>query len=203
MIVDIRHRTGDDRTFLTAVNSLLARLVVEFEPERVFAIRLSKWFDHKWLGYSGIGRVSFPGSAPGIAVPYGFPRADTALDEHSQSKLTLPPFNPKQVIGEVHWGRNDDCTYSKVLRPAPVHRRILEHSSANLHRRIRDRWPSAIFLWFSSNTATNGHGSVMVYVTTTESQSSWYASFSQSRGWRIDRVKGTRKEIVQRWFPLG
>jgi hypothetical protein len=49
MIVEIRPQPADDKKFLTAVNGLLARLVSEFAPERVCAIRLNMWFDHKWL----------------------------------------------------------------------------------------------------------------------------------------------------------
>jgi hypothetical protein len=194
MIVEIRPRHADDRTFLLAVNGLVARLVNEFEPERICAVRLNKWFDHKWLGYSGKGRVAFP---------YGYPYVDTALDEHYQKELTLPPFNPKQVITESHWERNREHHYSRLAKPKPVHRRILEHSSANLHRRIGDRWSSAVFMWFSSNTASNEHGCVMVYVVTPQLQSTWYASFTKTRGWRVNRVKGIAKERVQEWFPLG
>jgi hypothetical protein len=194
MIVEIRPRLADDRTFLTALNGLLARLVSVFEPERVCAIRLNKWFDHKWLGYSGKGRVDFP---------YGYPYIETALDEQFQSKLTLPPFNPKQVIAEFHWAKNQGHNYSKVTKPDYAHRRIIEHSSSNLHRRISDRWSSVVFMWFSSNTASNEHGSVMVYVLTPQVQSTWYASFKESGGWRVDRVKGMPKEKLQEWFPLG
>jgi hypothetical protein len=194
MIVEIPPRPADDRTFLMVVNGLLARLVNEFEPERVCAIRLNKWFDHKWLGYSGKGRVDFP---------YGYPNVDTALDEHFQQKLTFPPFNPKQVVAESHWAKSQDRSYSRLAKPTRVHRRILEHSSANLHRRISDRWPSAVLMWFSSNTAPNEHGCVMVYVVTSQVQSTWYASFTKAGGWRVDRVKGMAKERVQQWFPLG
>lgn len=194
MIVEIRPRPADDKRFLTALNGLLARLVSEFEPERVCAIRLNKWFDHKWLGYSGKGRVDFPN---------GYPWIETALDEQFQSKLTLPPFNPKQVIAECHWRKDQDRNYLRLARPGHVHRRVLEHSSANLHRRISDRWPSAVLMWFSSNTASNEHGSVMVYVITPQAWSTWYASFKQAGDWRVDRVKGIQKEKVQQWFPLG
>ena len=192
MIVEIRPQPYDDRTFLTAVSGLLASLVKQFGPDRVCAIRLNKWFDHKWLGYSGKGRVNFP---------YGYPYIDTALDEHFQQKLTLPPFNPKQVVAEHHWRRTGKG-YSRLAQPKPVHPRILEHSSANLHRRISDRWASVVFMWFSSNTASNEQGSVMVYTLTTQGQWTWYASCARARGWRIDRVKGTTREEVQQWFPL-
>jgi len=192
MIVAIRRQPFDDRTFLTAVSGLLARLVNDFEPDQVCAIRLSKWFDHKWLGYSGRGRVAFP---------YGYPHIDIALDEHFQDKITLPPFNPKQVTAEYHW-RKTATGYTRLRQPDLVHRRVLEHSSANLHRRISSRWPSIVLMWFSSNTGSNEQGSVMVYALTRYAQSIWYASFARRGGWRVDRVKGVRKEKVQEWFPL-
>lgn len=191
----VKPSPSDHRTFLAAVNELLARLVSEYQPEKLFAIRLSKWFDHKWLRYSGKGRVHFPS---------GYPFIDTALDKHSQSKLTLPPFNPKQVTTEQHWQRRDDKGYARCSpRGNWVHRRVLEHSSSNLHRRVRERWSSAVLFWFSSNTVQNQHGSVMVYVVLPELESTWYASFRQATSWHVERVKGIDKEEVQRWFPLG
>ncbi len=192
MIVEIKKQPGDAEVFLTSVNGLLARLVRDYEPDRVFAVRLNKWFDHKWLGYSGKGRVNFD----------GYPYIDTALDTHWQSKLTLPPFNPKQVVDELHWHRLADQSYQRSTDADWVHRRVLESSSANLHRRVADRWPSAVLLWMSSNTAVNKRGSVMVYVVG-PAQSIWYSSFTESSGWRVDQVKGIAREAVQEWFPLG
>ncbi len=193
MIVEIPRHQGDDALFLTAVNGLLARLVHDFVPDWAFAIRLNKWFDHKWLEYSGKGRVHFD----------GYPLIDTALDAQSQTRLTLPPFNPKQITDELHWHREEDRTYTRPTKRDWVHRRVLGHSSSNLHRRVADRWESAVLLWVSSNTATNKRGSVMVYVVNSRGQSTWYSSFSESTGWHVERVKGIAKEVVQEWFPLG
>ena len=86
MIVEIPTKNGDNNKFLAAVSSLIATMVAEKEPNDLYVTRINKWFDHKWLGYSGKGRVKFE----------GFPPIDTALDAIWQDKLTFPPFNPKR-----------------------------------------------------------------------------------------------------------
>ena len=69
MIVNIPPKSSDDPAFLTALNGLLANLVDAYRPGEVHFIRIDRWFDHKWLRYSGKGRVGFHGW-----------RIDTALD---------------------------------------------------------------------------------------------------------------------------
>lgn len=188
MIVEIPRKDGDCAVFLTALNSLIATLVAELRPEDVYVTRIKKWFDHKWLGYSGKGRVRFDGFAP----------IDTALDPHWQDKLTFPPFNPKQVGHQLFWRRHGDGSYGGIDNPRWIHRRLLQSSAENLNNRVAEFSESGLFVWFTSDTEVNAHGSVMVYRVDRDSASGWYASFRRDNDWVVDRTKGIDKKTVRR-----
>jgi hypothetical protein len=194
MIVNIPAKEGDNDSFLAALNGLVATLVKEYSPEHVYVIRIKKWFDHKWLRYSGKGRVEFKD---------GLPLTDTALDVFWQEKLTFPPFNPKQIGMQLYWKRLEDGTYGGTDHPRRIHKRRFQSSSWNLHNRVSAFCTSGIFVWFSSNTENNTHGCIMVYVFSEKGDLTWYASLKAETNWKIDRIKGIKKEVVQSWFPLG
>src|SRR5258708_6745926 len=89
-------------------------------------VRVRNWFDHKWLRFSGIGRVKFEDvklSAPGAA-----------LEPLSQDKLTFPPFTPRRIVSETHFTRDEAGESTGRIHP-----RRLQHSSGNLQRRVADR----------------------------------------------------------------
>ena len=192
MIVDIPQKDGDDSQFLTAMDSLIATMVAQRQPEDLYVTRINKWFDHKWLGFSGKGRVKFE----------GFPPIDTALDAIWREKLTFPPFNPKQIGQQLYWHRRDDGGYGGTDDPKWIYKWQLQPSADNLNRRVADFSGSGLFVWFTSNTATNDHGSIMVYQTHDGEVWAWYASFRQKNGWVVDRTRGIDKKSVEQWFPI-
>jgi len=192
MILDIPYQDRDDEAFLTAICSLIATIVQDKEPNTVYVTRINKWFDHKWLRYSGRGRVKFEGS----------PFTDTALDAMWQDQLTFPPFNPKQIGDQLHWERESDGTYSGTGNPRWIHKYKLRSSASNLNNRVSDFADSGLFVWFTSNTKTNAHGSIMVYLVSGDEADAWYSSFKQQDGWAIDKVKGANRELVRQWFPI-
>jgi hypothetical protein len=192
MIVDIPYKQGDDKKYLAAVCSLVATLVKEHKPKHLYVTRINKWFDHKWLRYSGMGRVAF----------YGSPLADTALDALWQDQLTFPPFNPKQIRQQLYWERESDGSYAGSGEPRWIHKRRLRQSADNLNYRVADFTESGIFVWFTSNTEKNMHGSILVYSVNAGETSAWYCSFKQEVGWAIDKVKGIDKAQVEKWFPI-
>jgi len=50
----------DDPTFISSVNCLTYGLVSrQGAPNELWIIPIDNWFDHKWLRFSGIGRVDF------------------------------------------------------------------------------------------------------------------------------------------------
>jgi hypothetical protein len=71
-----------------------------------------------------------------------------------------------------------------------VHRTARGHSARNLHCRVADFSQSAVFVWFSSNSAANRQGSVMVYTAFIGNVTAWYAALRFDRTWRLGQVKG-------------
>ena len=193
MVVDIPVANDDDRVFMANLNGLVARLAAEDEPEVVYAIRVNKWFDHKWLRFSGKGRVAFD---------YGYGDRDTALDSKWQENLTFPPFNPKQVTDQVSWSHSAEG-YRKTEVENPLHKPERRHSASNLQNRVSRFTKSGLFVWFSGSTKSNERASVMVYRISDSTETAWYASLGGEHGWKVDRVKGIDRDTVQGWFPLG
>jgi hypothetical protein len=152
-------------------------------------VEVDNWFDHKWLDFSGIGRVGFFESFR-LEI-------DTAHDEFRQDKTTLPPFSPKRVIEQHYFVRDQKGFYSPSTRIARVHGKELRPSSVNLHQRIVDHAESALLLWFSSNTKVNRRGSIMVYEVNGSVVNTWYAGLDKETEWRVLKTKGiTRQQIT-------
>jgi len=193
MIIDLEYEDGDNKKYLAGISSLIATLVKENEPKNLYVTRINKWFDHKWLKYSGKGRVKFEGS----------PFIDTSLDAFWRDKLTFPPFNPKQIGEQFYWSRNSDGTYSAGEKePRWIYKRELRSSADNLNKRVTDFTESGLFVWFTSFTEKNMHGSLMVYLVKNDDVMAWYASMKNDNHWTIDKTKGINKKLVEEWFPF-
>jgi hypothetical protein len=148
------------------------------------------------LNYSGIGRKKWTSDG---AVSF----IDTVIEPMWREKMTFPPFNPKQIGDQHHWVRNEDGTYSGGKEePRWVHKRQLKPSSSNLQNRVADFTDSGLFVWFTSNTEVNMHGSVMVYIVDNKNVSAWYASFKKETDWKVEKTKGIDKASVEMWFPI-
>jgi hypothetical protein len=153
-------------------------------------VRIANWFDHKWLRYSGIGRVAFDG---GLLI-------HTALDEFRQEQITFPPFTPNRVVTQHYLCRTTRGDFEEQAPAELVHRAERAHSAKNLHRRIADISRSAVFLWFSSRSASNGRGSVMAYSVGSQGVDAWYAGLRYDTGWRLGQVKGVSRPEVEAYL---
>src|SRR5262245_21069753 len=105
MIVNVSPKPGDDPSYLASLCGMLAALVEQHRPEVVHLVRVDNWFDHKWLRFSGIGRVAFE---------RGHPKIDTALDAMWQTELTFPPFSPGRVVNEESFRRESSSRYART-----------------------------------------------------------------------------------------
>ena len=57
------HSGGNDASEFLALVTRAVSGELEAEPvQEVFMIRIDNWFDHKWLNFSGIGRVPLDGT---------------------------------------------------------------------------------------------------------------------------------------------
>jgi hypothetical protein len=183
MSITIAPDEADDPVFIGIIQRTISRLDQDNHPDEVFVIEIKNWFDHKWLKFSGIGRVPFQrlDSQPQVA-----------LAPISREKITFPPFTPNRILREQRWA------YDTSKRRRPVHRtRRHEHSSWNLQRRVTQFANSALFVWFSSGTRSNDRASLMVYQVTGECCTTWYASFRKTKSWRLERTKGIPQESLE------
>ena len=187
-------KQNDDPQFVELVKQVISACVNESVPNKVFVIKIDNWFDHKWLGFSGKGRVGF-----GFFMDF-LVDMDTALDEFRQDQITLPPFSPRRVIEEDFFLRDKNGGYSSCNPRPYVHQRKLASSSENLHKRIVDRFDSAILVWFSSNTKQNQRGSIMVYEVKESYVYSWYAGLAKKATWSVMQTKGITPEQVESMF---
>ena len=125
-----------------------------------------RWFDHKWLGYSGIARVAFD----------GLRGKDTALDAVWREKLTFPPFNPNRVLEQISFERINNA-YRRNFNARTIHGPLRSHSAGNLQNRVAEFTQSGLFVWFSSDTRLLDQASVMSYAVEGGTIQSWFASF--------------------------
>jgi hypothetical protein len=169
----------DDTAFLNCVDRIIAALIERHAPEEFYLVRIANWFDHKRLRFSGIGRVPYQGLS-----------IRTALDEFSQERLTFPPFTPNRVGTQHYFNSDHDGRYHEQPPVRLVHRSARGHSARNLHCRVADFSRSAVFVWFSSNSAANRQGGVMAYSTFSGQVTAWYAALGFDRTSRLGRVKG-------------
>ena len=180
----IKSDTTDDPVFISLIERITVRLFAQGDSDEVFIIEIKNWFDHKWLKFSGIGRV-----------PFNYVLDDhpqVALDEFFQDKITFPPFTPNRILRQ-QWHPAESFKTGR----APVHDTVnRQHSSWNLQKRVTQYAPSGLFVWFSSGTKANDRGSLMVYQAQAGSVSAWYASFRKADGWVLHRTKEISRGVM-------
>ena len=188
----VAERTSADAPgFVDSVDRVAAGLVFRYRPRLVCIVRIRRWFDHRWLRFSGKGRVFFDPPWPS--------HVGVSLDELHQEQLTFPPFAPARVETEQHWERASDGDYARAVERFRVHRVERQHSSSNLQRRVAYLTDSALFVWFSSTSAKDTRGSMLVYIVNDGRTIPWFASMkSAPAGWMLGEVKGLgRAEVVE------
>jgi len=133
---------GDSAEFMKKVQALVVGVARDYEPARLYVIRIDNWFGPKWVHFAGkvsVGKHFYAGI--------------------HKVTLHVPPFVPHRVVAErVFAGPNYDET---VARP-PLH--IECASMLALSRRIADVDKEAAFVWFSGQSEVQKRGSIMVYI---------------------------------------
>jgi hypothetical protein len=166
----------DDPAFVRVATSILDCVVAQCTPQIVVGIQIDNWFDHKWLKFSG--KVH---GALGIW----------------RKELMIPPFNPNRVKSQTVYRLGERGEYEEIEAPL-LH--IVQPSSANLNRQLKQATDSGVFAWWTSNTVAHGKGSVMVYTHIGKETSSWFASFERGPEWRISKTKGISVEVIKRFM---
>jgi hypothetical protein len=189
MPLEVATGTTDDPQFISLLNNLLRGLTEKEAYQELWIIQIDNWFDHKWLRFSGIGKVPF-------RFPAFMKRDDGALDEFYQEKVTFPPFTPNRVLGQWSFVRVDEHYTEAPLRVLP-HPCEKQPSETNLHRRVQEFSGSACFVWYSARTLANGRGSVMVYTIAADRVETWFAALDRKPGWKLNATKGASRDDAQ------
>lgn len=171
---------GDSTEFMKKVQAFVVNVARDYEPARLYLIRVDNWFGPKWIHFAGkvsVGKHFYSGI--------------------HKVTLHVPPFVPHRVVAErVFAGPDFDET---VARP-PLH--IECASMMALKRRIADVDSEAAFVWFSGQSEVQKRGSVMVYLpiastpTTNHRRErrrsgSFYIGFSlRETGWEPAMLRG-------------
>jgi len=182
VILDVRRKRmklkstqSDDPAFVRLVASILNSAVAESTPDIVTVIQIKNWFDKKWLKFSGKVLGAF-----GIW----------------KSELTVPPFHPNRVISQTV-SRLTDGQYEEFEAP-PLH--VLQPSSANLCRKMRQQTDSGVFAWWTSNTVENDQGSLMVYTQIEDESVTWFLGFKKTDDWKINKKIGITDAIIEKYM---
>ncbi|HEX9200757.1 MAG TPA: hypothetical protein VF865_14430 [Acidobacteriaceae bacterium] len=171
---------GDSAEFVEKARALAIGVARDYEPARLYVIRIDNWFGPKWMHFAGKFTAG----------------KHAAIGVH-KTILHVPPFVPQRVVVERVFVGPD---YEETLVAPPLH---IECSSKEaLRRRIVDIDKGAAFVWFSAESEEQKRGAVMVYLPVatdaTESRreglrgcGAFYVGFSQREmGWQPAMLRG-------------
>jgi hypothetical protein len=133
---------GDSVEFVEKVRTLAIGVAGDYEPERLYVIRIDNWFGPKWMKFAGKFTAG----------------KHMAIGVHKK-RLHVPPFVPQRVVAERVFVGPD---YEETVVAAPLH--IECASKEALKRRIEDIDKNAAFVWFGGESEAQGRGAVMVYL---------------------------------------
>jgi len=169
---------SDDAEFIALIQPIVRGVVHAAEPQLVFLTRIDRWFDAKWVGFTGK-----------VLGAFGYWR-------RSVDRCTLPPFVTNRVVGESCFEQSATGAYEPREHP-PLH--IPQWSERNEKRSIlRVVGLPSILVWFSGATAESGHGSLMVYDWTPAEWRAWHATFRRDDRWRLLHTHGTSRDELER-----
>jgi hypothetical protein len=133
---------GDSAEFVEKARALAIGVARDYEPARLYVIRIDNWFGPKWMHFAGKFTAG-KGAAIGV----------------HKTRLHVPPFVPARVVEQRVFVGPD---YEEAVAAAPLH--IECPSKQALKRLIADIDKGAAFLWFSGESEAQKRGSVMVYL---------------------------------------
>jgi hypothetical protein len=144
----ISMQQGDSAEFIEKARAIAIGVAQEYEPARLYVIRIDNWFGPKWMHFAGkftVGKLFRGGPTAAIGV--------------HKTRLHVPPFVPSRVVAERVFAGPD---FEETVAAKPLHIEI--PSKVALTRRITDIDKDAVFVWFSGESEAQKRGSVMVYL---------------------------------------
>lgn len=161
---------NDDENFVGMVERIINAGLNLNQPAEVFIVKVDHWFDFKWRQFS---HKIF--GALGIW----------------RERLRVPPFIPDRIVEEAYFEKAEN----RYVRTDEYFVHIYQTSSDNAIRKIKRR--SAIYVWFSGDTANNTQASLMIYAFKKDFQNSWYVSFIKKADWQVYKTDNISKAEVK------
>ncbi len=165
-MLDLEPNSDDDPDFVALVNRLIAGTLIVHGLEDARIFKIDNWFDHKWVGFSGI-RIG------GVGV--------------WRNPLTVPPFVVNRIVQQWHYRRDDSGDYTSLGTGPNIHHR--GWSGDNLWRHVQRIAPNSGLFWYSGNTSATGRGSLMGYIPVEQSHWTWFLGFVRGKTWKVARRK--------------
>lgn len=170
---------NDAEEFIEIVNRLMAVTIFQWGVDEIMNVKIKNWFDHKWLNYSGKKIIHYENTLHPDKV---------AISNDWKEKITFPPFNPNRVLSEQYFRKKSTGNqhFEKV-----IHKN--QRSTENQQNQVSRRTDNGLYIWYSSNSNTNGRGSLMMYRVAINKVETWYASIVKKEDWQIEQTKGIGK----------
>jgi hypothetical protein len=177
---------GDSAEFIEKARAIAVGVARDYEPARLYIIRIDNWFGPKWMYFAGKFTAG-KGAAIGV----------------HRMRLHVPPFVPHRVVAERVFLGPD---YEQTAATAPLH--IECPSKVALRRLIADIDKDASFVWFGGESAAQRRGSMMVYPPAATDPTArrrkgpgkgeaFYMGFSQGEiGWEPAMLRGVSRSEV-------
>lgn len=178
-MIELTKSESDNIAFIQKAQILVNEIIFDLKPSEIFLFKVDNWFDTKWL--------NFTGKVLGLLGTWNY--------NHSQR---IPPFSPNRIMEQSHFQLNKFGTYSKCELENEIHKR--QSAEKNKNRRIVNVSDSAVFIWYSSNTVTNGQGSLMIYPVENGKCEPFYIGFKKNKEWDIVNAPGTNKKVMEFYF---
>src|SRR5947209_7067041 len=123
-MIDIIAFEDDDPAFLALIGSVVRGALLVYQPRELYVVKVDNWFDHKWLGWSG---MDFGPGGP--------------LSE----EFTLSAFTPNRIRSQHHFVWNAqaaDYICDGTSSALHVHQQTSQTNLGNFGREVAKRSPS-------------------------------------------------------------
>ena len=193
MNLDIKEIADDDTEFIQGLTRLVSEAIRQYNPVEIFLIRVDNWFDVKWFAFAGKAKIEINTGIDAI-------NSEVRAFWEDGNDVTIPPFVPHRIVEQLHMKYLNKSLSLLGSDSRFIHSTEKKSSSANLNNRLLDHSASALFIWFSSKSKSNGRASMMLYRTYEQKVGGWYVSFIRQQNWTVDRVRNKERDLIERLF---